>query len=127
VVCLTHHWHMVPEQPIFDMRLGGLDPARVDDLASRVHQALSGGGGITAHQMLADFARIVSSASESVMGYDTRQVVEAAEEWAKRFEELQPGYGKQFLGVSIITWRRVLPGLIAAAILLTVFVVRTVW
>ncbi|MGI5489545.1 hypothetical protein [Microtetraspora malaysiensis] len=71
---------MMPEKPSFDMRLGGLDPARVDDLAHRVHQALSGGGGITAHQMMAEFTRIVFDASESTMGYDIQQVVRITEE-----------------------------------------------
>ncbi|GLX00848.1 hypothetical protein Misp02_49340 [Microtetraspora sp. NBRC 16547] len=116
----------MPDKPSFDIRPGGLNPERVDDLARRVHQALSGGGGMTAHQMLAEFTRIVVDASESAMGYDTQQVVRATEEWAQRFEEMQPGYGKRFLGVSFATWRNVIPGLIWVALCLALIVVWTI-
>jgi hypothetical protein len=119
---------VVPEKPSFDMRPGGLDPLRVDELAARVEDALAGEP--TAHEMAYELARIALDASETKMGYDTQQVFAAAEEWAKRYAERFPGDFRRFLGVSLITWRSILPVLVATFITIAAIILaiaKSIW
>jgi DivIVA domain-containing protein len=68
----------------FDMRPGGADPRRVERLAARAERTFSGDDNLTSDALLKELAGII--ANPVVLGYDPQQVVEAAEEWAKRLE-----------------------------------------
>ncbi len=63
--------------------------------------------------MVIEFGKILSDRSESEIGYDTQQVIEAFEERAKQYEERFPQEYRRVLGLSVFAWRHVVPPFVA--------------